>query len=847
MLSFACCASVFAADAVGKELKAVRAEIDSNSVDRTHKCRYYKAWYNELCTKDELNAMLERNIAAHRRWMELDPNSFYPYVGLGRTLAAVGRWDEAKLELEKAVSAPADKLSDSYRVGALWELANCHWAMGDKDGAKKLIAEIATTDWNDTKAVEAKRAKYLHYAWTDRDADLDLFKLPHSVDGKPFPTPQEATYGEKKVALSKVEVKFRTSGTEETSPSSRISPVSPESPIIHLLKRKFSRFGVKFSPGGTPIEIEISPDAPVDKPQGYSLDVANGKVVIKARSRLGALWGVVSLIQCVDRGELAIREMTIRDWPKCLRRGVVDYWHYDCLEYVLFNKMNSLTICMDLDYAPSPLDRERYRVWGSRFKDFGLEMYHGNGHLAMTPMLPLSSPRSYKFHSWWARFLASIGMGFSFHLDDHRFPVHPADLKAAGTAANLDMKYLTRIYREVKKDYPDFKMQFCPPFYWGPDGIVGNRYTEPRDAYLKAIGTDLDPEIDVYWTGPRVKSAGMTVEKTKWYSDLVGRKPTIWHNGNCIGQHNYIQYGADTTGFKKSHCPEIFDMIAAFQQNTSCYQEMPMVGSAMDWCWNPDAHDAETSVRRAVEQLEGPGVYEIVRDATPSISYFDRYAKGEPRSELFSEDQADLDRRVATGEKAWSKVLSVAKNGGLFVGNFNRFAVTWAKQLANYLRNPPKWLLERRDAEMANTKFAVEEAGYDESKGDLFFPAELLSGGVYHSVKDRRKKDFERGVKYLNVGEELSAKFACDPFPPEAVPRLFVCATSFVKEKPLIEIEVNGQSIWRGEAFDARCYAPMEVEVPVHALKRYGNRLVIRNVSTEAERKPLVHYVVIKK
>ena len=43
-------------------------------------------------------------------------------------------------------------------------------------------------------------------------------------------------------------------------------------------------------------------------------------------------------------------------------------------------------------------------------------------------------------------------MGFSFHLDDMRFPMHPADIEAAGTAANLDAKYLTKLYREVKTD-----------------------------------------------------------------------------------------------------------------------------------------------------------------------------------------------------------------------------------------------------------------------------------------------------------------------------------------------------------------------------------------------------------
>ena len=109
--------------------------------------------------------------------------------------------------------------------------------------------------------------------------------MPHSTDGRPFPTPQEATYGEKKVSLAKVELKLRTngtSGTDRTSPASRSSPVSPADPIIRLLKRKLTRFGSTFAKDGTPILIEISYNAPVEKPEGYSLDVANGKVIVKA-------------------------------------------------------------------------------------------------------------------------------------------------------------------------------------------------------------------------------------------------------------------------------------------------------------------------------------------------------------------------------------------------------------------------------------------------------------------------------------------------------------------------------------------------------------------------------------
>lgn len=120
------------------ELKVVRAEIDSNSVDRTHKCQYYKAWYNEQCTKAELDAMLERNIAAHRRWIELDPKSFYPYVSLGKTLAAVGRWDEARPVLEKAVSASGTPRPSPRQTENRWFTT---WLSGSLDRSACIVAE----------------------------------------------------------------------------------------------------------------------------------------------------------------------------------------------------------------------------------------------------------------------------------------------------------------------------------------------------------------------------------------------------------------------------------------------------------------------------------------------------------------------------------------------------------------------------------------------------------------------------------------------------------------------------------------------------------------------------------
>ena len=857
-------ASAFIADGakVSEQVDALKAEIRSNSVDRTTKCAYYKAWFVDQCSEAERRAILERNIAAHRRWIELEPKSVEAHSGLGGTLASVGRWQEAKEHLGTAAAGRACPA----RSWALWNLANCLWQEGDKEGARKTLSVFieAAKKWPAAFGDASKKAKCIEMLMNDPDGDLDHFKLPHSVDCKPFPTPQKAKYGEKKVSLAKVEIKVKglrdkRDVKDESLPHASHDPHVSHDSIIRLLKRKITRFGAKFEKGGTPIEIELSPNAPVDKPQGYSLDVANGKVVVKARDRLGLTYGVVSLIQCVERRDERdgsdekdrprICECEIRDWPRCRNRGIGVPWQYALTEYVVFAKMSAIAVRMGEYYVLSPLEKEMYRLVGKRFKDLGVRISGIMRYMCMRPLVPLSSPRTFQMHLDFARFLASAGFGVSFALDDERFPMHPLDVKNAGTGANLDAKYLTRLYRAVKKDYPGFTMTFCPPFYWGPDSPA--HYPEPRDPYLRSLASDLDSDIAVVWTGGSVGTWNITPEDIAWEEERIGRKPSVSSNGDGINLHHSIPFGADPPGLKQSHCPDVLDRVAGWSMNSARYQSAPMTHSAMDWCWNPDAHDPKTAVRRAVEQLEGPGVSEIIAAATPALTYLDKYKYGKPHGELFAEDADDLDRRVAVAEGAWSNVLAIAKNGGLFVGNFNSCGITWARNLAAWRRNPPKWLVEQHEAARASVSYAEKEVGFDAAKGDLFIPAEMLVGGGYSKgVKGWSKKRPPCNVKYLGVGKELSGSFACDPFPSPEPYTMIIVAMRLREGDPVeLEVEVNGRVVWRGDSlFKGGYFTAKEVKIPVDALQR-SNKFSIRNTASEStpNRKPLVHYVVIRK
>ena len=77
----------------------------------------------------------------------------------------------------------------------------------------------------------------------------------------------------------------------------------------------------------------------------------------------------------------------------------------------------------------------------------------------------------------------------------------------------------SRLANEMRRE--GHRMLFCPTVYCGR--MAGKEY-------LTALGQELAPEIDVFWTGPEIVSREITAAHAREVQRLLGRKPLIWDN-----------------------------------------------------------------------------------------------------------------------------------------------------------------------------------------------------------------------------------------------------------------------------------------------------------------------------
>ena len=844
------------AEAVKKEIAALEKEWGG--------CRcgyglYNVNWANRFGVADQeiydeakIAALEKRAFEIRRRVCELAPDDAGKHVALGELLMYYGqeRKDDALFKEALGHFQTAVGIYEKGRPGrelaaAMFWLADAQFALGDRVASRatieKLVAKNIMTGGRRVIDWSAMARSALFYL---KGNDFDAMRLPFDNGSKAFPEPKQAKYTDDFTPLG--EVRLVLKGVEEGDPR------------VKLLKTKLARMGAKFASAAKfAFDIALDPSAPVDKGEGYELKVTGTAATIRARDLQGVLWGVVSALQLVRHEPLAIRRCEILDWPDAARRGWLNHTFDTGAEYLLFVKGNSCC------YQNTPVDANcmtplRTFIASSQandFKSFGLTLYYGLKWISHCEQMAISEPRTLQKRIEICKRFAAMGAGVYFPFDDVRYPMLNVDKAKFGCGANCDAKHLNDIYLGVAKDYPDFKLIFCPPFYWGPDAPAS--YPEDRETYLKSIGEHLDPRVDVYWTGAQVKGYEKRKYQVEWFTKLTKHKPSIFQN--VPGPHNFLDYMVDPIPWDKIHYDGFVNDIGVFHANANWTSDLCQLSTECDWLWNSKAYDGRRSIRNGVSVYVGQGVTDVLAEALDDISYFDKYRYGEVNVNIMYENAADLEKKLDHAKDCYARACAQAKkNGAPMYGRFGD-GIRWAEKIVKAAKNPPDFLARYKGQIAETVKLAAAEAQVDTNRGDVVLTPTSLAG----LVPSGGGRPNSRFVKYLRGAQTadsaVSFQLQCDPFPPTGDYTLTICGVQDeTPEENQLAISVNGTVVYEGGCKFPHTtgkalfgeYGRRDFKIPFASLKRY-NTITIRQTSPGYNKVGTpylgVNYIVVRK
>jgi len=834
--------------------------------------------------------------AAKLRAKEFGTQDYTVWTNLGEACLVKERYADALKSYEKAIAFFKDyKPEKNNRRGqayaqCLYGRANALFGLGKRAEAKAALEDYLARKLPPFNGRYDERIdSFARVAIHDMEGgDLDRMRMPRWTGARAFPEPQQADYSEDFVAvtgydleakgfeandrrLELLDVKFTRFGAPKKKGAAfKVSvTVDPATKAFADLRDekafadfRAKKFEVRGSDGKN--RTDISPKAFCDymEKEAYTLEVTKTGAKIVAKTKQGAMWGIVSLVQLWDQEKHRIRLAKIRDWPDIETRGFLGEFWEGTLEFCLFNKLNSVCHqrhpCSENKFRPLNWYIEEFM--GQQFHDFGLELFFGNCWMTHAPQLPMCSPRTLPYRISICKRYAAAHIGVYYPLDDIRYPICEQDQKAYGDfISKVDGEHQNAIFEAVIKEYPDWRFIVCPPPYMGPDGRY--REKESRDHYLETWHKELDPRIETYWTGPRVKSYRFEPYHNKWVLEKYGRRPYLFQNG--ILWHNLQHYTVDGIDWPGVYCDGTLDkVLKGYHLNSHTPSDSPRITTCAAALWDSGRYNADWATKVGLAQMSGEKMYELLLDGLGDLEYFDKYVYGDADERIDLEDREALERRAFHVETCWSNATAYAKSIDAPIYGAFGAGVNWMRRAMHRFRNPPDFA-KAYAKELEDIRcIALRETSFSTDKGHTYASPVEFSGSATELVKhaERGSRDWnkEKGVLYRTVKRSgtghssVSMRFTCETFPPGCDYKLQLSATTAGKSAN-IRLSVNGKKFFEGDpktGTDPFKAVMKEFAIPEKMLKR-NNVLTIENLipgkdAESAEDSYRIRYAVIR-
>ena len=507
---------------------------------------------------------------------------------------------------------------------------------------------------------------------------------------------------------------------------------------------------------------------------------------------------------------------------------------------------------MESGFKPEAVVRDLQNT-GTSLTPLGIEWYVQLQNLSWTTMdLQVRSKSEEDFQAVFKKACAVMDAGgyICVMYDDLRFDLSPDDVRDFKTAREADIYFLNKLHSALQAKYPQkpVKMLFCPPFYWGPD--AANTYPESREDYLAAIGERLPKEIDIFWTGGRVKTGKKDKESVDWFSKLIRRKPLLFQNTTGTEHAYWFHYFTDPIpAWRDWHYEGFFDDIDTFMPNVSFPGNMASQLTLADFLRNPKAYDPDRSVEEAAKKLCGVEAFPVLVELNKQLSFFDQFDNRLTPSA--ARNLPAMETALAKCEKLWVQAQT-AHPAAVEQWCGMGWCIHVQKTFVDTVKANPDLSKFAKKAEESRQQ-AIQEGHFNPAKG-TFLSAYDFNGGYpaqdYATHCEKRLATWVYGARTNK--HEMRASFVVEPWPAAADYQLIVSGQNDDREqKCRIRIRVNDKTIFEGEnPFIRRGWSTSKFTIPGGALKR-NNTLAIRNIEdSDSKSGPpwfMLNYAVIRK
>ena len=420
-------------------------------------------------------------------------------------------------------------------------------------------------------------------------------------------------------------------------------------------------------------------ETPADVPaEGYVLavDAAGGSIVIGGADPAGVYYGAQTLRQLADVDAGTVAGVAVVDSPTLPRRGVVEGFYgspwtqderYDQLDFYGRMKLNTFM------YAPKadPFHRDRWREPYPAGELAGLQGlvaaaagHHVRFTFAVSPGVSICYSAASDVAALEAKLGALYDVGvrdFAIALDDIAYDRWNCEGDRArygpntgGSAAQAQVDLLNGLERGFVAAHDGTR----------PLTLVPTEYRNTRDSpYRQIVRGQLDPAVQVMWTGGIVVPAEITAAEAAAARDLFGRPVYVWDNypvndfPRTAGRLLLGPYTRREPGLGSE-----ISGIVSNPMNQAAASKVAILGVA-DFAWNSAAYDPARAHRAAADLLASGRPDVAPQTVEALLAFFDLSALAptsatsasnvnQPQAPVLAEKIAAFDASWSAGDRS---------------------------------------------------------------------------------------------------------------------------------------------------------------------------------------------------